>query len=313
MDKLGSTYFFIIILIITICLFIIAVVNSVYYTDVNSKGSSTLSSTQLQQLIYLNIASAVLLFLCLFLVGYMMIVPNNKVKQIEVLKEAENEKREEFDNTIDDVENIRTDREKKLMTKQAMIELSSSLQIPLNKSRDENKKLKKEMDKLSRKVKIMSKEIDNLLLANNELENKHSDLLESNTMLEKRNNDLLENIDYIDKDYKLKLEILEQMKNKDSLFDEVEETISTDSLFDEQYNKNIIPISDLFNEEASLDEVLEEIPMSSVIDDTPKTFDYGLQVNRTTYSSYIPTQNTTPIALSSTMYKPFTTSFLKKK
>lgn len=299
MDKLGSTYFFVVILLITICLFVIMIVNSVYFTDIHNKGSENLSNTQSQQLIYLNMLTAILLFICLILLGYMMIVPNKKSEQIKHMNNTKEEKLLEFDNVINDVEKMRNDREKKIKTKKAMIELSDNLKVPLDKSIEENKKLKKEIGKLSAKVKLMDEEINNLFHANTELEYD--------------NNKLIADLDEKDKDYKLKLEILEEEKNKESIFDLIDDPylISSNSLFDNSFKSNITSIPELFDENASLEKVLEEIPMSSVIDYSDKSYDYDLPVNRTNYTSYKTDSIVDQIPKVSN-YKPFIPSFLKK-
>lgn len=71
MNYMGNIYFYFFILVILIFLIAIFIANAIYFTDIYDANSEKTSSSQFQNLIFLNIAAVILLFISLFLIFYL--------------------------------------------------------------------------------------------------------------------------------------------------------------------------------------------------------------------------------------------------
>lgn len=296
MNHLGSVYLYIALLVITIILFIVSIVNCVYYTDVYNDGSDNLSESETQQLLILNVILVLLLFCVIIFIIYMISVPSvTSIKKNE-LERITDKKRTEFDEKIDEFIDMNDEINKKRATREQITKIVSSLEKSKGKTTNENKSLKKELNKVST-------ELEDLKQHYGDLYDEHGNLLKTNEQLE---NELQKHkllIDDMDKDIKLK-ERLEKARidnssvlmegsidpnnvstSIDSTIDSFKSSLqdSKPSLFGKDHKISVVSIPELFPENASLDEILDEIPRSSImsgIDKKDKDYDYGINVER---------------------------------
>lgn len=297
MSHLGNIYFYVIVLIIIICLLAITITNTIYFTDIHNSDISNISSSQSQQLIFLNMLVSILLFISIIFIGYMISRDYEKGKNIKVIEKELNAKKYEFESMIDDIDKIRDEKIKKEMTRKAMKDILKELDDPKKMTEAQNKKLHMHLDKLKAKIKIMEDESNNLIKANAELRNKLND-----------NKQTISNLSEVNLD--LQREIEEQINNNQSILSEnvPEVKFIPDIIFDEPKSDLI---SNIFPNDASVTEVLKEIPRTSIIEpieDEP-TYDYEIPVNRDIvpkYESYDSKKDNNVIS----DYKPFKTSFL---
>lgn len=297
-NSLGSIYFYTAVLFIIIFMFAITLTNCIYYTDIYNTGSENLSESESQQLMYFNMITCILLFVCLMMVGYMMIDYNKNIDKIKKLdeniiikREIIEEKEEELDNEI-----------KKIKTKEEMYKIVEMMEVPIKKATSENKKLIHEINELNAKVE--------------DVESKMKQLHDINGKLLEENKSLYET----DKDYLLKLELSKTKNKKSSLFGEeidIQDSAFTKAdLFDSFGKDKKMSVSSLFPENASFSDVLKSLPLTSVIETNKdeKDYDYGIEVPRdrtieSKYESYTPGVVKSPVVKG---YKPFLRSFLKK-
>lgn len=260
MDHLGSIYIYIALLVITVIMFIVTIMNSVYFADIYNDGSENLSKSQSQQLIVLNIVTCFLLFISIILIIYMCMVPSvTDIKKNE-LDLVVDKKQSEFDERLDEFEDIKDEVEKKKQLRKQLSKIVSLVDSSRDQVELENEFLKKEV------IRLMS-DLEDINGDYGDLYDHHGDLFKTNRELKER---------------------LEQAgRDKTSIIMEGESDYK-ESLFGKDYKSSVVPIPILFPDEDSLDEILDEIPKSSIITDEneEKSYDYGLNIQPIKSSRY---------------------------
>lgn len=333
----------------TIILIVVTLLNAVYFTDVYNDGSENLSSKQSQQLIILNSVSCFLLFVALICISYICMNDSDKFKNLTTIEGIFNKKKEELDNKIDEMELIKDEQNKKEKTREEITQIVKTLEESKTVVQKESKTLKEQNNNLQSKI------ID-LKVNYGSLHEEHKNLTKTNKQLEEELIKHKQIIDEMDKNLKLKEELELSRKNEGSILTEgpqyeddvesdsqaVDESIKNKSnLFDNSHKVEGVPIPSLFPENASLDQILEEIPRTSILsnDYNKKEYDYGInikreqkpesttyesfnytkkspeenQINRNGYFSYQKSSVNNPVQETpKSDYKPYTHSFLKK-
>ena len=261
-------------------MFIITIMNSIYFTDIYNEGSENLSNSQSQQLIVFNIVTCLLLFIAIILIIYMLIIPSDNNIKSNQLAIIVDKKQIEFEEKSDEFKKIEEDVKKKKETRNEIKQIVSLIDASRKLVTKENKNLNKKITNLSTELNDLNKNYGNLY-------DEHGNLIKTNEQLEnelKRNKDL---INEIDKNIKLKEELEEARKNKTSIIMEGASEIN------EKNNKeSTISFKDLFQEDSSLNEILDEVQRSLIITDDhkEKNYDYGLNVKPENFTS-IPRYN----------------------
>src|SRR5579871_688035 len=96
MSTLGNLYFYVILIIIVVILFGVAIANSIYFSEVYQEGSDAISIQESQQLIITNIIIAVLLFVVILFLFYMIFTPFYKDDELHTMKETLNQEEQEL-------------------------------------------------------------------------------------------------------------------------------------------------------------------------------------------------------------------------
>lgn len=273
----------------TIIMFIVTIMNSVYFVDIYNDGSENLSTSQSQQLIVLNIVTCLLLFIAIILIIYMLMIPSvgdTKTKQLAMIAD---EKQKKIEEKLDEFKDIKNEIKKKKETREQLTKIVSSIDNIRKDTSTENKSLKKKVTKLST-------ELEDLKENYGDLYDEHGNLIKTNEQLEVELRKHKEIIDEMDKNIKLKERLEEARKDKTSIImegsseiDSIENSIESisensidykESLFGKDHKISVVPIPSLFPENASLDEILDELPRSSILTDDHKeqNYDYGLNV-----------------------------------
>ena len=270
-------------------MFIVTIMNSVYFVDIYNDGSENLSTSQSKQLIVLNIVTCLLLFIGIFLIIYMLMLPSVSDMKTKELVMITDKKQIEFEEKLDEFKDINDEIEKKKETRDQITRIVSSIDNSRKVAATENKTLKKKVTKLST-------ELEDLKENYGDLYDEHGNLIKTNEQLEVELRKHKQIIDEMDKNIKLKERLEEARKDKPSVImegsseiDTVENSIESvlkdpidyrESLFGKDHKISTVPIPNLFPDDASLDEILDELPRSSIITDDHKeqNYDYGLNI-----------------------------------
>lgn len=290
MKPLGDLNLYIVLLFIIIILFAIVIANSVYFTDIYNDGSENLTSSQSQSLMILNGILAILLLISCFIVIYMIRSPVDRVDNLAISTEMLKHKTEELEDKLTDVSEIAEDRNKKQQINKQITELLNAKTKPLELK---NKTLKSQLEQEFERHKTLESELEEMEEEVVGLKEKVNKLDDTKSSLEQELEIHKSLLDEVDIDLKLKTELLEAKRSNLSLFSE---GIFNESEYDNLFENQRLPsksIPDLFPENASLDQILDEIPRSSFFEDShkEKSYDYGFDVPRETttqvgYPSY---------------------------
>lgn len=222
---LGSIYFYVLLIVVLIVLVGIAIANAVYFADIYNDGSENLTSTQAQQLTILNIVIVVLLTVSCGFVIYMIGQKSEIHKEHEDLKKTTMIKREEFDNKLNDIDEINKEILMKEQTRKEIEDLVVDIEDSSNKEKKsaietKNKLLAvkvKEVNKLQEKIENMQGQIDEITSVHSDIVNVKDDVISSlNSQIEEHKSLL----DEKDKDLKLKNDIILARKSNTSVLSE---------------------------------------------------------------------------------------------
>ena len=276
MDSLGNNTFYIVIIVIFICLLAIAIANSIYFTDIYNTGSENLTSTQSQQLSILNIILVPLCFIGIIMISYMIYSPYEKSIQNDNLIEIMKEKNREYDLKIIEVDSIVNNIDKRKKMKEEMHKIVKKMEIPLKRLQQKNKSLKNDLGKISNELKELKENVGDLY-------DKDGNLIKTDEQLvaELEKHKLL--IDDVDVDSKIIDSLKIAKESKDSIFyqgitdDDILVSLdnnTTTDTYDNTYN-----INELYPERSSLTDILDEIPRSSILSNPNKEKEYNYGIN----------------------------------
>lgn len=276
-------------------MFLITIMNSIYFGDIHNEGSENLSSSESERLLILNIVTCLLLFMAIILILYMYMVPSSSDMKSKELAKISDKKQLEYEEKLDEFKEVTDEVEKKKETRDQITKIVSSVESKRKVATEENNSLKKEVTKLST-------ELDDLKQHYGDLYDEHGNLIKTNEQLEIELSKHKSLLDEMDKNIKLKEKLEEARKNGKSVImegsseiDSIENSINsfqtqhssyTESLFGKDHKISVVPIPSLFPENASLEDILDEIPRSSIMTNgkEEQDYDYGIDIKSEDYS-----------------------------
>lgn len=225
---LGSIYFYVLLLVILIVLIGIAIANAIYFADIYNNGSENLSQTQSQQLIILNIVVVILLAFCSCFVVYMMSQKSDDKMINEELQMKALEKRNELDSKLQGINDFTIQREQRQNVKTEMFKLEKAVKKPHNRLKKESSKMKRmyedELNDKESKIVELEEELGEMEKQVAETEKSKMDILSvKDTEIESLKNEIdnhKEKLDEMDKDLKLKADIIAARESKISVLSE---------------------------------------------------------------------------------------------
>lgn len=283
MDHLGNNTFYIVVIITFICLLAIAIANTIYFADIYNTGSENLSSTQSQQLTFLNVILVILCIFGIIMIGYMIYKPYERAVENMSLNEILNERNKEYDLKVIEADVIKDEIIKKLKVREEMNKIIKKMEIPKKKLAKENSSLQNEITKLLDELKELKEHVG-------ELYDEKGNLIKTNEQLiaELAKHKIL--IDDSDKNPELMKALEKAKENQDSIFyqgitnDEIingiEDTNNeTHNSVSEDNLSNTFNMDKLYPEGSSLTDILDEIPRSSILTNPHNERKYNYSVN----------------------------------
>lgn len=141
MEQLGVSFFYPILLFILLTVFVISILNLVYYGNARNEGSENISPSLLNQMVIVNFALIVLVFICFCITGYMYTQTSNTYKEKLQLEKRLKEKQQEHNDKMEKTVQISDEMKKKREYIKTLTDISN-----------ENDKLVKEVKTLSTKI-----------------------------------------------------------------------------------------------------------------------------------------------------------------
>lgn len=220
MTTLGNKYFYIILLVIVIFVIAVTIANIAYFYTAQSNKSKNLSKSQSQQLIIINSVVTVLLFISLLGIGYMLLSSSNIDKDKDKIKMIHETKMKTVNDEFDELIKLNDEQQKRIMTKESMVELAQEVKKPQIKLELENKRLKNELLKMNTRLQQLTNIVTSFKENNNSLE-------QAKMLLETEISDKNKIIDDQDQELSVLRDVEIQKHNLNSVFNDDNSSVSS--------------------------------------------------------------------------------------